>query len=118
PPPLKLSEIAGPEAGAELCRLSDLDGGQSVTLAYGEGHDQREVFLLKQGRGVVAYLNDCPHRHLPLNFHPNRFLDPEGQHILCTNDIALFRIEDGYCIEGPCPGRWLTPKIGRASCRE
>jgi nitrite reductase/ring-hydroxylating ferredoxin subunit len=109
PEPLTLSAIGGPPAGTELCRLSDLGGRPALTLACGEGHVQREVFLMAHGGGVVAYLNDCPHRHLPLNFHPDRFLDPEGQHILCTNHIAHFRIEDGYCLEGPCPGQWLTP---------
>ena len=82
---------------------------QAITLTCGAGHGQREVFLMAHGDGVVAYLNDCPHRHLPLNFHPDRFLDRQGQFILCTNHIALFRIEDGYCVDGPCPGQWLTP---------
>jgi nitrite reductase/ring-hydroxylating ferredoxin subunit len=109
PEPLALSEIGGPPAGAEICKLSELAARPALTITCGEGNAQREVFLLARDGAVVAYLNDCPHRHLPLNFHPDRFLDPEGAHILCTNHIALFRIEDGYCIEGPCPGRWLTP---------
>lgn len=109
PQPLKFSEIAGPESGSQLCTLADLQGRQAITRTFGEGRDQREVFIMVHAGKVVAYLNDCPHRHLPLNFHPDRFLEPEGQFILCTNHIALFRIDDGYCTEGPCPGQWLTP---------
>ena len=109
PAPLTLSALGGPAPGTELCTLSDLTHRPALTITCGAGPAQREVFLLAHDGGAVAYLNDCPHRRLPLNFHPDRFLDPEGRHILCTNHIALFRIEDGYCIEGPCPGHWLTP---------
>ena len=53
--------------------------------------------------------NGTLHNGTPLDFEPGRFLDLERAHILCTNHGALFRIEDGYCVSGPCAGKHLEP---------
>ena len=45
----------------------------------------------------------------PLNFLPDRFLDRTGQHLLCATHGALFRIADGFFLEGPCAGKGLRP---------
>ncbi len=33
----------------------------------------------------------------------------DGQVLMCVHHSALFRFEDGQCIEGPCTGAALTP---------
>ena len=32
----------------------------------------------------------------------------DRRHILCATHGALFRIEDGHCLAGPCKGKGLT----------
>jgi nitrite reductase/ring-hydroxylating ferredoxin subunit len=59
--------------------------------------------------GVRAYLNRCPHRGTPLNWVPNRFLTDDREHAICATHGALFRIDDGRCIAGPCAGDSLVP---------
>lgn len=54
-----------------------------------------------------AYRNSCPHTGAPLNWQPNNFLNFEGDLIQCALHGALFRIEDGVCLHGPCLGRQL-----------
>ena len=56
-----------------------------------------------------AYENACPHTGGPLDWVPDRFLAPGKDMILCATHGALFRIEDGYCLAGPCAGERLTP---------
>jgi nitrite reductase/ring-hydroxylating ferredoxin subunit len=67
------------------------------------------VFVVRGDGGLRGYLNRCPHRGLPLNWLPDRFLDADGIHIQCANHGALFNIDDGYCVAGPCAGGRLTP---------
>jgi nitrite reductase/ring-hydroxylating ferredoxin subunit len=62
---------------------------------------------VRQGRQVFAYRNRCPHLGIELNFQPDVFLDSERHYIHCINHGALFRIEDGVCIYGPCNGESL-----------
>jgi len=93
-----------------LCRLEEVpDGGsRGFTLRGGGGRDVR-AFAVRRGETLWAYLNVCPHRGTPLDWRPHDFLDREARHILCATHGAVFRIEDGVCIAGPCPGEQLTP---------
>jgi nitrite reductase/ring-hydroxylating ferredoxin subunit len=38
----------------------------------------------------------------------DQFLDLSRTQILCANHSALFRIDDGLCVHGPCEGRSLV----------
>ncbi len=40
----------------------------------------------------------------PLNWTPDRFLDLERKQIICATRGAVFRIDDGLCVDGPCEG--------------
>jgi nitrite reductase/ring-hydroxylating ferredoxin subunit len=92
-----------------LCRLDELAEGQTRGFALGSGLDLLEIFLMRRGDGVLAYINACPHIGTPLDTVPDRFLSLDGRHFLCSTHGALFRLEDGYCIAGPCEGDSLMP---------
>ena len=62
---------------------------------------------IRRGETVEAYVNSCPHTGAPLDWREGRFLNADGTHILCANHGALFRIDDGVCVSGPCAGRVL-----------
>lgn len=66
-----------------------------------------EIFILYKNKQFYAYVNSCPHTGVNLNWQPNEFLDFEGQYIQCTMHGAIFNIEDGYCVRGPCAGASL-----------
>jgi nitrite reductase/ring-hydroxylating ferredoxin subunit len=89
---------------APLCQIDDIaDGGSAGFVAQVQGQP-RSVMAVRQGARVFVYVNDCPHTGQPLDFTPGKFLNLEGTHILCTGHGALFRIEDGHCVSGPCVG--------------
>jgi nitrite reductase/ring-hydroxylating ferredoxin subunit len=90
-----------------LCRLDEIADGGAREFAPGTGR-WASVFAVRRGRCVVVYENSCPHLGVPLNWAPDRFLDAKGRHILCGTHGALFRIEDGACIKGPCLGAALA----------
>ena len=46
---------------------------------------------------------------LPLAQVLDRYLSEDGALIACSWHGALFRIEDGACVGGPCAGQRLTP---------
>ncbi|MDP7651319.1 MAG: Rieske 2Fe-2S domain-containing protein [Rhodospirillales bacterium] len=88
----------------KLCRLDEVaDGGSERFVAQVDGQ-ARSVMAVRRGQQVFVYVNDCPHTGAPLDFTPGKFLNLEGTHILCTGHGALFRIEDGHCVSGPCVG--------------
>jgi nitrite reductase/ring-hydroxylating ferredoxin subunit len=90
-----------------LCRLADVPDGGGKGFWLGQDTARFGLFLIRQGDDVYAYENSCPHRGTPLDWLPDRFLDRGGRHILCATHGALFRIEDGFCLSGPCAGARL-----------
>ena len=92
-----------------LCRLDDLsDPGSKAFVIEGE-QGPEEIFLVRRGPRVFAYRNQCPHTGGPLDWMPDQFLDLDKRHIQCATHDARFRIEDGFCLVGPCAGKALEP---------
>jgi nitrite reductase/ring-hydroxylating ferredoxin subunit len=96
------------DAGIPVCRLEEIpDGGsRGFTLRLADG--PHEIFLVRSVDRVYAYQNRCPHTGAPLDWVPDRFLSLDGRHIQCATHAALFRIEDGACLAGPCNGQGLA----------
>ncbi len=86
-----------------LCAASDLAEGQSKGL---ELQGQRLLAIRKDGT-VYVYENRCPHRGIPLEWLPDQFLDSSGSLIQCATHGALFLIDSGECVAGPCAGQAL-----------
>jgi nitrite reductase/ring-hydroxylating ferredoxin subunit len=74
-----------------------------------QGEDQRGILVVRDRVGVFAYHNVCPHTGGPLDWVPGQFLTLDKKFILCATHGALFRIRDGYCVDGPCLGASLAP---------
>ncbi len=90
--------------GALLCHVDELDdpGSRAFTLVFEDGH-ALDIFLV-HARGLFrAYVNDCPHQRLPLNWQTDRFLTHDRQRILCVMHAATFAIETGEALSGPMP---------------
>ena len=92
-----------------LCRLSELEdpGSRGFTLESRAG--PLACFLVRRADKVYAYRNRCPHTGVPLDWTPDRFLDVEGELIQCATHGALFLIQTGECVRGPCLGAHLEP---------
>ncbi len=90
--------------GEVVCRLDDI--GESLSkcfsLQFDDG-EEVEIFVVRQGDGAVAYVNECPHRQLPLNWKDDSFLTFDKSRILCVMHGATFDIVSGQLISGPMP---------------
>lgn len=87
-----------------LCTLDTLPEDTSKGFQL----DELSLLAINKSGKIHVYLNQCPHRGVPLEWQPDQFLDLEKNFIQCATHGALFRIEDGECIAGPCPGEMLT----------
>ncbi|MES2445275.1 MAG: Rieske (2Fe-2S) protein [Pseudomonadota bacterium] len=66
-------------------------------------------FVVRQGDTVHGYVDRCAHMALPLAQQLDQYLTPDGRLIQCSWHGALYRIEDGLCVGGPCTGARLQP---------
>jgi len=96
-------------AGRVLCRLDDIEDGQAKGFTLGQGLEAREIFVVREGARVFGYVNSCPHLGTPLDWQVDRFISLDSGHIMCATHGALFEIESGSCVDGPCVGQNLEP---------
>lgn len=92
-----------------ICPLHELADPGSRGFTLGQGEWPLKGFVVRKGETVRAYVNHCPHAGYPLNWNPDQFLAPELAVIRCVMHGALFEVETGDCIVGPCVGHALQP---------
>ena len=96
------------EAPAKICQVSELDSPRPVFVGHdAEGHPREVLVLATKDGEARAYVNRCQHLPIPLDGGSREFLNGAGTHLMCGTHGALYRLDDGYCIEGPCEGTWL-----------
>ena len=82
---------------------ADIEEGRSKGLEVEGAY----LFAVKRDDRIFLYRNSCPHLGTPLEWEEDTFLDPDGALIQCATHGALFEIETGHCIAGPCLGQNL-----------
>jgi nitrite reductase/ring-hydroxylating ferredoxin subunit len=92
-----------------ICPLHELADPGAKGFTLGGGDWPLRGFVVRRGHTVRAYVNHCPHAGFPLNWQPDAFLAPDVPLILCVMHGALFEIESGACVSGPCAGKSLRP---------
>jgi nitrite reductase/ring-hydroxylating ferredoxin subunit len=97
-----------PPAGTRLCETTEVPDGQGREIVFGDGKDAFRVVVFRLGERLVAYHNCCPHFSLALNYEPDKFHVFDGEVLMCAHHVAMFRLEDGECFDGPCQGARLT----------
>ena len=108
PLPLRLGAVSeiemDPEKGV---------GAKGYALPVPKGTRPDSMFVVCRRAGetteLFGYLNDCPHVNTTLDWAPDKFLSWDKRMILCATHGAQFRIDDGYCVAGPCVGQGLIP---------
>lgn len=96
------------DSQAALCAVTDIpDGGvagATATLTSGTV----SLVLTRFGDTVRAFHNECPHAGRRMDWAPNRFLMEHG-HLVCAAHGAVFTLDTGLCVGGPCRGQALMP---------
>jgi nitrite reductase/ring-hydroxylating ferredoxin subunit len=90
--------------GEVLCRLDALMDPpfKAFTLKFEDG-EEVGIFVVRWGGEAHAYVNQCPHQLMPLNWEDGTFLTSDGSRILCAVHGATFCVETGEALSGPVP---------------
>jgi len=92
-----------------LCQWNDIAEGDSRGFQLaGQGSSQPlSVLAVKKAGQLFLYHNLCPHAYIPLEWVEHEFLTTDKSLIQCANHGALFTIDGGHCVAGPCAGQKL-----------
>lgn len=90
-----------------VCSLEELKNSKCLGLEINLDNATTQCFLVYHKNRVYSYVNHCPHTGVNLEWTPNQFLDTGNEFIQCSTHGALFDIENGLCLRGPCVGEQL-----------
>lgn len=92
-----------------ICESAALEeGGKGVRFEVDWAGERLPAFVVRYDGRVVAYLNQCAHIPVELDFNEGEFFDASGLYFVCSTHGALYAPESGACLGGPCGGRGLT----------
>jgi len=103
-----MERLATTPPGVKLCPLGEIPDGRARGMVLELRAGRFHGFVVRQGCRVFGYADLCPHAGLPLAQTLDDYLTPDGAFIACSWHGALFRVEDGGCVGGPCVGRSLA----------
>ncbi len=99
------SGMGGPDSGIPLCNSGDLhDGGLAVPFDVVYLGRTCRAFAVRYAGQSHAYLNQCAHVPMEMDYQPNRFFDSTGQWLMCATHGAMYHPATGRCAGGPCRG--------------
>ncbi|MDP5033035.1 MAG: Rieske 2Fe-2S domain-containing protein [Paraglaciecola sp.] len=86
------------------------DFAEEQAKGFDLNHSGSDTFFIVRSKNkLFAYKDSCPHygdTTLPWKRH--HYLNNVAEYIVCAAHGALFQIENGKCIQGPCLGQKLT----------
>jgi nitrite reductase/ring-hydroxylating ferredoxin subunit len=94
--------------GVRLLALDDIPDGGARNFVLEMRAGRSHGFVVRKGDQVFGYRDRCPHMGMPLAQELDRYLTSGGELILCSWHGALFDIESGRCVGGPCAGGGLS----------
>ena len=95
-------------AGVTLCPLDTIADGAARNFVLQMRAGRFHGFVVRSGETDHGYVDRCPHAGVPLAKTLDDYLTPDGALIACSWHGALFAIDDGLCVGGPCVGQALT----------
>jgi len=64
-------------------------------------------FLIRYENKVFAYVNQCAHIPVELDWKEGEFFTAEKDFLICATHGAQYQPNTGLCVIGPCKGRSL-----------
>ena len=107
--PARLPRTAATPGGIGLGPVDQIADGKARAFVIQMRESRFHGFVVRKGDTVFGYVDRCPHAGLPLAQQLDDYLAPGGGMIACSWHGALFAVEDGACLGGPCHGQRLVP---------
>lgn len=91
-----------------ICRSDELsEAGRGMRFEVAQAGRMVPAFAVRYCGEVHAYLNECRHVPVELDWVPGEFFDISHNYLVCATHGAYYSPLSGLCLGGPCKGRSL-----------
>jgi len=66
-------------------------------------------FVIRYQNQVYAYVNQCAHLPVELDWNEGEFYTTQKDFLICATHGAEYEPDTGSCVVGPCKGKSLKP---------
>ncbi len=93
-----------------ICASADLqEQAHGIRFDLPELGERTTGFVVRFQQRVYAYVNQCAHVPVELDWNEGDFFDLTKQYLICATHGAHYEPDTGYCVMGPCKGKQLKP---------
>ncbi|GMQ89956.1 MAG: Rieske 2Fe-2S domain-containing protein [Gammaproteobacteria bacterium] len=102
--------VAVRRTGQVICSGTELsEGGKGARFLVEIDGRTLAAFAIRYKGRVCAFVNQCAHRGVELDWSEGDFFDREGDFLICATHGARYFPDTGACAGGACTGKGLTP---------
>lgn len=95
-----------------ICSSDSLvEGGEGVCFTVTRHGAETPAFAVRFEGVARAFLNQCGHVPVGLDWLPGQFFDDSKVYLICSVHGALYAPDTGRCLGGRCQGKGLTPLV-------
>ena len=91
-----------------VAKLSDIEEGSATNAVIELADGHRHLIITRKADEVNVFLNSCPHTGVRLDWKVGVFLTVDKAHLQCSTHGALFELDSGFCVAGPCINKCLV----------
>jgi nitrite reductase/ring-hydroxylating ferredoxin subunit len=84
------------------------EGGKGVRFRVLWHGVNSPAFVIRYQGVAHAYLNQCGHVPVELDWQEGEFFDVSGVYLICATHGAEYSPKTGHCMTGRCNGKGLT----------
>ena len=99
---------AGRNNGLICASAALADRGRGVRFGIELNSKNLPAFAVRFRGKVYAYVNQCAHQSLELDWSKGNFFDVAGGFLMCATHGARYCPDSGACAAGRCDGQALT----------
>ena len=93
-----------------ICAAEEIqEQGAGVRFEVDRCGVQQAAFVVRFSGKPRAYLNQCAHISVELDWQAGQFFDDTRLYLMCSTHGALYDPTSGRCVGGRCAGRGLVP---------
>ena len=81
--------------GTRVCRADEIADGKSQKFRVPDGERDIECFVVRHDGGLHAYVNECRHVAMTLDWVENQFFTEDGNYLMCPTHGGLVSSEHG-----------------------
>ena len=86
-----------------------IEGGRGLRFVVAIDGNPFPAFAIRYGSAVYAYLNQCAHQSVEMDWNEGYFFDRAQHFLVCALHGAHYYPKTGRCAGGPCAGKGLIP---------